>query len=92
MSNERIDLTNIKITSDLSREDAQTHTECWAEGTLGNGGPLMDYLIVELKRCYNVIDDLTWRHMQVLRERKDLRDECLRLARKLDKLRTTEEE
>jgi len=42
-------------------------------------------LIVELK-------DLRWKHMQVLRERKDLRDECLRLARKLDKLRTTEEE
>ena len=66
MSNERIDLTNIKITSDLNREDAQTHTECWAEGTLGNGGPLMDYLIVELKRCYNAIDDLKWNHMQVL--------------------------
>ena len=48
-------------------------------------------LIAELKRCYNAIDDLKWRHMQVLRERKDLRDEGLRLARKLDKLRTTEE-
>ena len=42
-------------------------------------------LIAELK-------DLRWKHMQVLRERKDLRDECLRLARNLDKLRTTEEE
>ena len=52
----RIDLTNIKITSDLNREDAQTHTECWAEGTLGNGGPLMDYLIAELKKCYEELD------------------------------------
>ena len=35
---------------------------------------MVDYLIVELKRCYNAIDDLKWNHMQVLRERKDLRD------------------
>jgi len=42
-------------------------------------------LIAELK-------DLRWKHMQVLRERKDLRDEALRLARKLDMLRTSEEE
>ncbi len=34
-------------------------------------------LIAELK-------DLRWKHMQVLRERKDLRDEGLRLAKKLD--------
>ena len=34
-------------------------------------------LIVELK-------DLRWKHMQVLRERKDLRDEGLRMAKKLD--------
>ena len=34
-------------------------------------------LIVELK-------DLRWKHMQVLRERKDLRDEGLRMTKKLD--------
>ena len=34
-------------------------------------------LIAELK-------DLRWKHMQVLRERKDLRDEGLRMAKKLD--------
>jgi hypothetical protein len=34
-------------------------------------------LIAELK-------DLRWKHMQVLRERKDLRDECLRMSKKAD--------
>ena len=41
-------------------------------------------LIAELKRCYDAIDGLTWRHMQVLRERKDLRDSGLSMAKKAD--------
>jgi hypothetical protein len=51
-------------------------------------------LLDEVTRCYKNIDDLKWKHMQVLRARKDLRDEALRLARKLDMLRAslTEEE
>ncbi len=30
------------------------------------------------------LKDLRWKHMQVLRERKDLRDECLRMSKKAD--------
>lgn len=41
-------------------------------------------VIAELKRCYNAIDDLKWNHMQVLRERKDLRDSGLSMAKKAD--------
>ena len=41
-------------------------------------------LLAELIRCYKRIDDLKWKHMQVLRERKELRDEGLRMAKKLD--------
>ena len=44
----------------------------------------VEEMIAELKRCYNTIDDLTWKHMQVLRERKDLRDSGLSMAKKAD--------
>ena len=39
-------------------------------------------MIAELKRCYKELDDLKWNHMQVLRERKDVRDELYRMAMK----------
>ena len=41
-------------------------------------------ILDEVARCYKSIDDLKWKNMQLLRERKDLRDEGLRLARKID--------
>ena len=49
-------------------------------------------LIAEIKRCYESIADLEWKHMQVLKQRKDLRDEGLRLAQKIDKQSAREEE
>ena len=52
-----------------------------ADANLVADGPL---LLAELKRHYDAIDDLTWRHMQVLRERKDLRDSVLSMAKKAD--------
>jgi hypothetical protein len=69
MSDERIDVTELE--------------KRFEDGLNWDDSDTMD-LITELKRCYNAIDDLTWRHMQVLRERKDLRDSGLSMAKKAD--------
>jgi len=57
MSNERIDVTELE--------------KRFEDGLNWDDSDTMD-LITELKRCYNVIDGLTWRHAQVLKEREDL--------------------
>ena len=69
MSNERIDLTQFEgLTTPWDFGKKYPHIE---------SAKVAVELIAELK-------DLRWKHMQLLRERKDLRDEGLRLARKVD--------
>ena len=68
MSNERIDITEMEERLKLG---------LWTDNTS------LD-LIAELKRSYKELDDLKWNHMQVLRERKDLRDSGLSMAKKAD--------
>ena len=66
MSNERIDITEMEERLKLG---------LWTDNTS------LD-LLAELKRSYKELDDLKWNHMQVLRERKDVRDELYRMAMK----------
>ena len=66
MSNERIDITEMEEHLKLG---------LWTDNTS------LD-LLAELKRSYKELDDLKWNHMQVLRGRKDVRDELYRMAMK----------
>ena len=68
MSNERIDLNQFENIGRVAR--------IYREEKYNLSEKAPD-LIAELK-------DLRWKHMQVLKERKDLRDEGLRMAKKLD--------
>ena len=68
MSNERIDLNQFENIGQVAR--------IYREEKYNLSEKAPD-LIAELK-------DLRWKHMQVLKERKDLRDEGLRMAKKLD--------
>ena len=69
MSNERIDLNQFEgLTTPWDFGKKYPHIE---------SAKVAVELIAELK-------DLRWTHMEVLRERKDLRDEGLRMAKKLD--------
>ena len=83
MSNERIDLTQFEGIGEWEVEKQSDGN--YAIKTGRDISSLEEAVtIAKLPNLIAEVKDLRWKHMQLLRERKDLRDEGLRLARKID--------
>ena len=83
MSNERIDLTKFEGIEEWEVEKRPDGGYAIKTGR-DNFSLEEAETIAKLPTLIAELKDLRWKHMQVLRERKDLRDECLRMSKKAD--------